>query len=191
VLLLRGYWLWRRIINKAFTAGVSRSFAGFGRGSSIQLPADLLGIEHITVGERVLIHAGAIIQSQVGGTISIGDDSLVYERAVITAQLSVVIEAGAIIGRNAHVSDHTHTYDDPTLNIVDQREPIVAPVLIKEGAWIANGAIVMPGITVGKRAVVGANAVVTADVPDYAVAVGAPARIVRRYDKQPSVTDHS
>ena len=56
------------------------------------------------------------------------------------------------------------------------------PILIKEGAWIGAGATVLPGVCVGKHAIVGAMSVVTKDVPDYAVAVGSPARIVKELD---------
>ena len=58
------------------------------------------------------------------------------------------------------------------------------PVLIKEGAWIGAGATILPGVSVGKYAIVGACAVVTKDVPDYAVVVGTPARVVKTLDKE-------
>lgn len=56
------------------------------------------------------------------------------------------------------------------------------PVLICEGAWIGAHAIILPGVRVGAHAVVGAGAVVTKDVPDYGVAVGNPARVIRMLD---------
>lgn len=54
-----------------------------------------------------------------------------------------------------------------------------APIVIKDGAHIGIGSIIMPGVTIGKGAVIGAGAVVTKDVPDYCVAVGVPARVVK------------
>ena len=56
------------------------------------------------------------------------------------------------------------------------------PVIIKDGAWLGEGCVILKGVTVGKRAVVGANAVVTQDVPDYTVVGGVPARVIRRID---------
>ena len=58
------------------------------------------------------------------------------------------------------------------------------PVLIKESAWIGAGATILPGVCVGRHAVVGAGSVVTKDVPDYAVAVGNPARVIKMLDKE-------
>ena len=56
-------------------------------------------------------------------------------------------------------------------------------IIIKKGAWIGAGASILPGITVGKYAIVGAGAIVTKDVPDYAVVVGVPAKVVKTLDK--------
>lgn len=58
------------------------------------------------------------------------------------------------------------------------------PVLIKEGAWIGAHAIVLPGVCIGRYAIVGAGSVVTKDIPDYGVAVGNPARVIRTLDAE-------
>ena len=65
----------------------------------------------------------------------------------------------------------------------DRQILICKPILIKKGAWIGAGVSILPGITVGKYAIVGAGAIVTKDVPDYGVAVGTPARVVKTLDK--------
>ena len=54
---------------------------------------------------------------------------------------------------------------------------------IKKGVWIGAGATIMPGVTVGKYAIVGAGAIVTKDVPDYSVVVGVPARVIKTLDE--------
>jgi len=59
---------------------------------------------------------------------------------------------------------------------------VSAPIRIEDGAWIGAGAIILPGVTVGRKAIVGAGAIVTRDVPQYAIAVGSPARIIGRTD---------
>lgn len=58
-----------------------------------------------------------------------------------------------------------------------------APVVIKDGAHIGIGSIIMPGVTIGEGAVIGAGSVVTKDIPPYCVAVGAPAKVIRFFDK--------
>lgn len=56
-------------------------------------------------------------------------------------------------------------------------------IIIKKGAWIGAGATVLPGVSIGKYAIVGAGAIVTKDVPDYSVVVGIPAKVVKTLDK--------
>lgn len=62
-------------------------------------------------------------------------------------------------------------------------ELVYKPIVIKDGAHIGIGAIIMPGVTVGEGAVIGAGSVVTRDIPPYCVAVGAPARVIRKFDE--------
>ena len=71
-----------------------------------------------------------------------------------------------------------HAFDDRTRAVLDQGITRVGPVEIGDGAWLGQNVVVGPGVRVGKGAVVGANSVVLEDVPDFEVAVGAPARVV-------------
>lgn len=171
----------QRMRNALFTRGVRRGFRSFGTGSSLGLPIDLIGQRDIAIGSGVIFYPGCILQSHLGGLIEIGDRTQIYERAVITAQSSVIIEGGVGIGRGCHISDHSHDYSDPALDFVDKPGSVPAPVLIRQGAWIADGVIVMPGVTIGRRAVVGARSVVTRDVPDFGVVAGVPARPIANY----------
>ena len=64
--------------------------------------------------------------------------------------------------------------------MMDQGIASVAPVVIREGAWLGQGVVVCPGVTIGRNAVIGANSVVRHDVPDRCVAAGVPARVIRK-----------
>ena len=55
--------------------------------------------------------------------------------------------------------------------------------MIGDGSWLGHGAVVLTGVTIGKHVVIGANSVVTKDIPDFSVAVGSPARVIRQYDE--------
>jgi acetyltransferase-like isoleucine patch superfamily enzyme len=80
-----------------------------------------------------------------------------------------------------------HVMSDPDRPIMDQWITAVG-IRIEDGAWIGAGAIVLDGVTVGKHAVVGAGAVVTSDIPPHALAVGAPARVIRDMKTNPPAT---
>ena len=95
---------------------------------------------------------------------------------LIMGRGGVTIEDNVMVAANAKLISNNH---DPYDRIV----LLCKPVLIKEGAWIGAAATILPGVTVGKYAIVGADSVVTKNVPDYAVVVGNPAKVVKVLDK--------
>ncbi|ACL23740.1 acyltransferase [Chloroflexus aggregans] len=117
---------------------------------------------HISIGRRSLIGEGCILRGQ--GGITIGDD--VY--------LGTLVQILAV----------NHVFHDTTRPISTQG--ITAQgIRIGDGSWIGSGAIILDGVNIGKNVVVGAGAVVTKDIPDYCVAVGNPARVVRDLHTDP------
>jgi acetyltransferase-like isoleucine patch superfamily enzyme len=81
-----------------------------------------------------------------------------------------------------YITDQNHGYEDVTRPISQQSQP-ERPVVIGDGSWLGHGAVVLPGVTIGKHVVIGANSVVTKDIPDFSVAVGSPAKVIRQYDE--------
>ncbi|MBO9374349.1 MAG: acyltransferase [Chloroflexus sp.] len=117
---------------------------------------------HITVGRRSLIGEGCILRGQ--GGITIGDD--VY--------LGTLVQILAV----------NHVFYDTTRPI--SMQGITAQgISIGDGSWIGSGAIILDGVRIGRNVVVGAGAVVTRDVPDYCIAVGNPARVIRNLRTHP------
>jgi acetyltransferase-like isoleucine patch superfamily enzyme len=96
--------------------------------------------------------------------------------------MSVRLGRKVLLARNVYISDHSHAFADVTRAVLDQGITKVEPVEIGDGAWLGQNVVVGPGVRIGRGAVVGANSVVLEDVPDYAVAVGAPARVVRELE---------
>lgn len=117
---------------------------------------------HITVGRRSLIGEGCILRGQ--GGITIGDD--VY--------LGTLVQILAV----------NHVFYDTTRPI--SMQGITAQgISIGDGSWIGSGAIILDGVRIGRNVVVGAGAVVTKDIPDYCIAVGNPARVIRNLRTDP------
>ena len=85
-----------------------------------------------------------------------------------------------MLGSGVHIYVHNHKFDDPSVPIIDQGHYPSEPILLERGSWVGAGVIILPGITIGKNAVVGAGSVVTKDVPAFTVAAGNPARVLRR-----------
>jgi acetyltransferase-like isoleucine patch superfamily enzyme len=174
------YRLGGRIRDRAFAATAGRSFAGWGRGTVVRLPLRVEGECRITLGERIFIGEGSWLVTLDEGTITIGDGCEFSGYAVISAAVSVEIEADVLMARNVHVLDHLHRFDQTDVPVHEQGIADSGPVRIRRGAWIGANVVILPGVTIGRQAVVGANSVVRNDVPDYGVAVGAPARVVRQ-----------
>ncbi len=108
---------------------------------------------------------------KIGRNVYIGSNLLTMARGGIT------IEDGAWIAANVQLLTNNH-------DLYDRAVLLCKPILIKENAWIGAGASILPGVCIGKHAVVGAGSVVTKDVPDYAVVVGSPAKLVRTLEAE-------
>lgn len=106
---------------------------------------------HLTIGERSFISEGV--------HLALHDQITIGNRVVINSKVQLLT-----------ASHHT---DDPLW------QQFKKPIVIEDYAWIANSAIILPGVRIGKGAVVGAGAVVSKNVPDYAIAVGNPAKLIK------------
>jgi acetyltransferase-like isoleucine patch superfamily enzyme len=84
-------------------------------------------------------------------------------------------------GHNVHITDMNHDYTDVDAPISRQHQP-ETPVVIGDGSWLGHNVVVLPGAHIGRHVAVGAGSVVRGTLPDYCVAAGVPARVIRRYD---------
>lgn len=170
----------------------AKRFGAFGEGSGICFPTvALYGEPYIRLGARVIVGpyctlSAGVMPGHVPDTnpvVTIGDDVLIGRGSGIVGHGSITIGDGVFTGHNVYVTDANHGYEDVTLAIGEQFAAS-RPVSIGAGSWIGHGAIVLPGSTIGEHVVIGAGAVVTGAVPGFSVAVGNPARVIRRYDAE-------
>lgn len=178
------YRLFSRARAKTLSFLWAGAFASFGARSVLEPPIRLGGEARISIGEDVRVGAGSWLQTLEGpeyeGRLEIGSGTRIVGDCVLSAASSVRLGSKVLLARNVYISDHTHAYGDPRRAVLDQGIDRLEPVVIDDGAWLGQNVVVCPGVRIGRGAVVGANAVVLEDVPDHAVAVGVPARVVRR-----------
>ncbi len=86
-----------------------------------------------------------------------------------------------LLSDRVFISDHIHSYREKGVPVIKQSLVPRGKVMIRAGAFIGINAVIMPGVTIGRNAVVGASSVVYQDVPDFSVAAGNPARLVKKY----------
>lgn len=156
-------------------------FGGFGFRSRLSSPALLTNSSRVRIGKGVSIRKGSRIEV-VGeaGTIEIGDGTSIQFDFHCGAANQVVIGKDVLIAGRVYISDHDHVFDHLELPPRLCRELVSSPVIIEDGVWLGEGCVVLKGVRIGRRSVVGANAVVTRSVPDGCVVCGVPAKIVRR-----------
>ncbi len=125
-------------------------------------------------GKNVNVEHGAEIGT--GKHIEIGDNSGIGVNCWIK---KAVIGKNVMIGPDVVFISSNHRFDDPDRPIQEQGVIEVGPIIVGDNTWIGARAIILPGVKIGKCVIIGAGAVVTKDVPDYAIVAGNPARIIR------------
>lgn len=120
--------------------------------------------------------------------IKLGNRIQLNDYVHISALKSVEIGDDVLMASHVYISDNSHgSYkgdeDDTSPDIEPAKRPYyVAPVKIGNRVWIGEGAIIMPGVHIGDGAVIGAHSIVNKDVPPETIAVGGPARVVKRWN---------
>jgi len=158
-----------------FTSHVSRQRAcrvSLGNSVSLRNGAWLNVATEDTTGEPVII---------IEDNCALGADS------IISAKNRIHIERDVLVAQSVLIVDHNHAYENIEIPIVQQGVTEGGTIRIGQGSWIARGvAILCPkgNLTIGRNCVIAANSVVTQSIPDYSVAAGYPARIIRQYDPE-------
>jgi acetyltransferase-like isoleucine patch superfamily enzyme len=113
------------------------------------------------------------------GDVIIGNETRIGIGNVVIGP--VTIGNNIIFAQNIVMSGLNHEYKDVTLPI-DKQGTSTAPIIIEDDCWIGANAVITAGVTIGKHSVVAAGAVVTKNIPPYSIAVGNPARVIKKYD---------
>ncbi len=159
------------------------SFGSFGKGSIIVSPR-IFNPKYIYIGKNCLINDKVWLASSGNGSkLIIGNRVRIGRFSEIFAIQSITIEEGVVMAENTYISDNTHSFDDVNIPIRDQEVIPLNNVVVGSGTWIGRNACIM-GCKIGRNCVIGAFSFVKKDIPDYCVAVGSPARIIKRYNPQ-------
>lgn len=182
--------MFRTIINKLSSLQF-RSYKWRSLGSfSIKPGFVIISAELISIGnnfyaeEKLKLQAWKVFKNQTfTPSIVIGKNVSLMDNCQISSCYEIVIGDGCLLGSNVFITDNFH--GDNSKNQINI-PPINRPLYIKGGVhigrnvWIGRNACIMPGVTIGDGAVIGANAVVTNNIPEYSIAVGVPAKVIKQ-----------
>ena len=161
----------------------------------IRSPFYIRGRKNIDLGVGLTTGVGVRIDAfnqDRRKVIRIGRNVQMNDYVHIAGIESVIIEDHVLIASKVFISDHNHgdfnARTDASVVLPPASRPLSSkPIVIEESAWIGEGVCIMPGVTIGRNSVIGAGAIVTKSIPPWSLAVGNPARVIKKYDIQTSM----
>jgi len=177
-------------------------FATAPRNLTIKMPRTILMPERISIGDDVWLGPGSLLlpvwrfpspplwpsnkphtyEQTFEPRIVIGNRVTSTASITLAAHEGIVIEDDVMFAANVHLTDGFHGFENADEPYKYQPISRIAQIVIKRGCWIGQNAVILPGVTIGELSIIGANSVVTKDIPARCIAVGSPARVIRKWD---------
>jgi Acetyltransferase (isoleucine patch superfamily) len=172
-----------------YTLWISRFFKDVGENTHFKPGLNLLGGKYISIGSKCSIGKNVTLNAwdkymndSFNPIITIGDNSSIGNYSHVTAINKVIIGNNVRMGKNILISDNVHGISETALlNTPPNYRPLFSkgPVIIKDGVLIGEKVSVLSGVTIGENSIIGANAVVTKDIPANCVVGGIPAKVIK------------
>lgn len=154
---------WMLHYNSRMLRLCKKKFKKFSDSAQFRAGAYAIGCSKIEIGNRVVIRPGCML---FGETIEPMDTS-------------ISIEDDVMMGSGVHIYVNNHKFEIRDIPLIEQGYYPDKPVTLKKGCWIGANAILLPGVTIGENAVVGAGSIVTKSVDPYCVVGGSPAKLLK------------
>jgi acetyltransferase-like isoleucine patch superfamily enzyme len=182
------------------------NFGNTPRNLKIDFPRRIQNPENIFIGDDVSIGPGSLLKTvthypanvsyakeagypiqEFSPRLEIGDRVSATASLQISALNSIIIENDVMFASNIFICDGLHGYDKADTPFKYQPMTRISPITIKQGCWIGQNVVILPGVTIGEFSIIGANSVVTRDIPSRSIAVGSPARVGKKWDEDTSM----
>jgi acetyltransferase-like isoleucine patch superfamily enzyme len=131
-----------------------------------------------SIDRNLWLHCGGTTGPDLHGFFELGDHSYIGCNAVIGAGGGIRIGSHVLIGQSVNFHAESHVYQDPD-HLISEQGVSYQGIVIEDDVWIGSKAMILDGVTIGQGAIIGGGSVVNRSVPDYAVAVGVPAKVIR------------
>lgn len=155
-----------------------------GMPSYLGKPLYIEGGKGISIGSRVRIFPGIRLQTINHGRIKIGNNVAIEQNVQIVSMTSKVsIGNDVTIAANVFISNVNHNYTNISRSVMDQGDTI-RDTKIGDGCFLGYGSVLLPGTILGQHCIVGSNAMLNGTYDDYTVIVGAPGKVIKKYNIQ-------
>lgn len=135
--------------------------------------------KHIRIGRNVRFGRNTRVDAGYDGEVIIGSDVLIDDNCFITAQQSIVIGNHVQISAYSFITDFNHNFLNRTIPI-NRQGCTTKSVVVGDDVWIGAHSIILPGVTIGRGAIIGAGSVVTNTVKEYSIVAGSPAKEINK-----------
>jgi acetyltransferase-like isoleucine patch superfamily enzyme len=141
----------------------------------------------LEIGDGMLLEPNVWITMPAPARVRIGAGTFLNQGVMVAAGQLVEIGSHCMLANGCFVSDSSHRFDDLERPITWQGFTSKGPTRIGDNVWCGAHVVVTTGVTIGERCVIGANSVVTRDIPPYSIAAGSPAKVIRQIDSAPPI----
>lgn len=157
----------------------------------IRFSFDLRNGRYIDLGEKSTTDVGRRIEAYSADghpTLHFGVNVQINDYVHISAMESVKVGNNVLLAGKVYISDNSHgsykgNENDTSPDVLPTMRPYpTSPVVIEDNVWIGEGVVVLPGVTIGRGAIIGANSVVSKNIPEYTIAAGQPAKLMKKYN---------
>jgi len=141
-----------------------KKFQYFADSAEIRAGAYVVGCSQIRIGERVVVRPNSMFFGETANDL----------------KTSIIIEDDVMMGAGVQIHVNNHKFERTDISFIDQGYYPDKQVTVKKGSWLGANSILLPGVTIGENSVIGAGSVVTKSIPGGVVAVGNPAKIIKK-----------
>ncbi len=178
-------------------------FANNPQNINIDLPRNIVNPDRIFLGNDIYIGPNSLLLALTGypgptmhhpddkgikqsfdSKISIGSRVTSTGQLQVAAMSEVIIEDDVMFATNVNITDGFHGYTRIDEAYKYQEIINIKPIIIKQGCWIGQNVVIFPGVIIGEMSIIGANSVVTKSIPERCIAVGAPAKVIKKWDER-------
>ncbi len=153
-----------------------------GKRAKFRITGSIKNGRNITIGDDFFAGRDFRLHCQSSASLQIGDNCAMMDRCFISAANKIMIGKKVLMGSDVMISDNDHGIDARDARSYGEQPITRSEVIIGDECWIGEKACILQGVHIGKRSIIGAGSIVTHDIPEYCIAAGNPARIIKKWN---------